>query len=1078
MQVTFWGNCLNSIFSTVKSTKAFNVYSSSAGSGKTYTLVREYLRLALSKSGAGNFRYILAITFTNKAAEEMKNRVLESLKSISEFEADKKNSLRKELSDLTGVDEQQLATRAGIMLQSMLHNYSDIAISTIDTFVHRLVRSFSRDLLLSHDFEVDTDTAQYLEEAVGRLMQRVGEDEKISKILIDFVVEQTENDSRWQLERILTEVGKKILDRAGSNHIKELAKFESEKFEILSKKINAFLAVYENTLITKAQQALKTISDAGLSIDDFSGKGSSIFGYFGRISTGQWSYQANATTLKSIESQNFGGAKGTSAANAFAPAISTHFNEIENYRNQNQGTYLLCQELKKNLRQLSLLSEIHQSLKEIKEEQNLIFVDDFHELIAGVVKNEPSPFIYERIGNRYKYLLIDEFQDTSILQWHNFLPLVEHALSENNFVLLVGDGKQAIYRWRGGEVEQFDKLPEIFGDDEDPNLKMKEEVLKHHFNHQNLPANYRSLGKIVDFNNILYDELSKQLPEEMQSIYHNQAQKITRSANQGLIVTRFLEAEKAEDFRLFNLPAIQDYIQECLEDGFSYGDICIITRGNKDGIRVAEYLSKINIPVISSESLRIVSSATVQLLLAAMKHLSHPAQMQDALALLIELANRLNPENLNEVLQQYTKHGKKGLYAVDIKDYLKEFEIPWSEKKLLALPLYDLVESLIRDFKLQGESSLHLSFFKKHVLQYATRNHNDLGAFLTWWQEREDKLSISTPAESDAVQIMSIHKSKGLQFPVVILPFCNWEFKPNKTALHWVETPQNLEKSIDSETPAAMLSTLSNSLSETDLGPVIQLENDRTLLDNLNMLYVATTRPEDRLYIITRTGTAKESAQNIGHWLNAFAISNHWEMPEHRIGERSGPTKKRKEIHGLLEVPVSGNSGWLDKIKINKEAGDWLDGQVTESQRARGKLLHKLMAELEKPQDIGILIEQYVNRGWLKNEEAPEISSKISAMLLLPDAKNWFAENVQILNEKAIITPKGETYRPDRIVISDKNALIIDFKTGAYEKNHQNQIEHYGNLLQTMGYKCQMQLAYLEKPEILTFSAQTQTSLF
>jgi ATP-dependent exoDNAse (exonuclease V) beta subunit len=1062
----------------VKSVKAFNVYSSSAGSGKTYTLVREYLRLALSKSGAGNFRYILAITFTNKAAEEMKNRVLKSLKSISEIEADKKNGLRVELSELTGVDEQTLATRAGNMLQSMLHNYSDIAISTIDTFVHRLVRSFSRDLLLSHDFEVDTDTAQYLEEAVGRLMQRVGEDDTISKILIDFVIDQTENDSRWQLEKILTEVGRKILDRAGSKHIKELSEFEPDKFEKLSVKINAFVAVYENTLKSKAQQALKTISDAGLDISDFSGKGTSIYGYFERIAAGKLDYQANATTVASVENQNFGGKTGVSAANNFAPAICSHFVEIENYRSQQQGTYLLCLELKKNLRQLSLLSEIQLSLKQIKEEQNLIFVDDFHELIANVVKNEPSPFIYERIGNKYKYLLIDEFQDTSILQWHNFLPLVEHALSENNFVLLVGDGKQAIYRWRGGEVEQFDRLPEIFGDENDPTLKIKEEVLKQNFNHQNLPSNYRSLGKIVDFNNSLYDQLSQQLPELMQGIYHEQAQQTTRNADSGLVVARFLEAEKAEDFRKSNLPEITAYIKECLEDGFSYGDICIITRGNKDGILVAEYLTNFEIPVISSESLRIVSNSTVQLLLAAMKHLSHPAHLQDALALLIELANKLNPENINEVLQKHSKQGKTGLYAVDIKGYLNEFEIPWSAKRLLALPLYDLVETLIRDFKLQGESSLHLSFFKKHILQYATRNHNDLGAFLTWWQEREHKLSISTPAESNAVQIMSIHKSKGLQFPVVILPFCNWDFKPRKTDLHWVATPKKLQQAIGCEVPAAMLSTLSKSLSETELGPVAQLENDRILLDNLNLLYVATTRPEDRLYIITRTGVAKESTQNIGHWLNGYATSNNWDLTEHRIGERNGPSKKPKEIRGLTSVPVSGNSGWLEKIKINKEAGDWLDGQVSESQRARGKLLHKLMAELEKPEEVEELITQYVNRGWLQPTEAPEIAMKITEMLNLEDSKNWFGENVRVLNEKAILTPKGETYRPDRIVISGQNALIIDFKTGAHEAVHKKQIEQYGQLLQSMGYTCTMQLAYLEKPEILTFSAQAQTTLF
>jgi ATP-dependent exoDNAse (exonuclease V) beta subunit len=1070
----------------MNSPKAFNVYRSSAGSGKTYTLVKEYLRLALASSNANSFRFILAITFTNKAAEEMKNRVLETLREISRLDKDKSNQLRIELAGLLKIDEQTIAKRAAAMLQSMLHNYSDLAISTIDKFVHRLVRSFSRDLLLSHDFEVDTDTGIYLEEAISRLVQQVGKSPEITKTLIDFVSEKIENDASWQIHDLLKESGKKILDREGVQQVKALSEFDTTKFAELNVKVSGFLATYEHSLVSIAKKALTTIADAGMVDDDFYYKGKGIGAYFRKIAMGDINAAPNTYVKQTIDLQNFSSSKKEPRADSLAMPLTEMYRTIESYRAVNQPNYDLCAELKKFMPQLSLLSEINKSLQQVKEENNLIFIDDFHQKISDVVKDEPSPFIYERIGNKYRYLLIDEFQDTSVLQWHNFLPLVEHALSENHFVLLVGDGKQAIYRFRGGEVEQFDRLPDVFGHQNDPALLEKAEVLKMHYHHKNLPSNYRSLGKIVEFNNHLYEHLKTQLPADLASIYNDQSQMAVRPAEQGLVSVHFIEPKNEQDgsikksdaLALEKLKLLSTYLNECKADGFEFGDVCIIVRGRKEGALVANYLSENNIPVISDESLLVASHSAVKLLHAALRHLAQSGNHQHALSLLIQLARVYSPDKINDVLSKHTKRENNKLISVNIRAFLAENDVKWSEKQLLTLPLYDLVETLVRDFKPINQSSAHLSFFKQSVLQFTNKKSNDIAAFLEWWEEKIEKMSISTPDETDAVQIMTIHKSKGLQFPVVILPFCDWNFKSRKNNVHWVNTPPSLSEEIDCEIPPAMLSQLGKNIETTPLAALAQQENDRIILDNLNLLYVATTRAQERLYIFSIFDPSDKEPSNIKHWLSNYASGCGWFRPLQRFGEPQSPQRKKKESSGIINTEMAVNEGWSDKIKINLEAGEWLDGNILSSQRARGKMMHRLMAELSRPEELTALVEDYISKGMIDPQEAVVIAAQIKELLQLPETKEWFALGAQTLNEKAIITPDGATYRPDRIILNEKEALVIDFKTGAADQSHHKQIMQYGDLLNAMGYHCRLQLAYLETPKVISVALNPQTSLF
>ncbi len=1072
--------------------KNFAVYRSSAGSGKTYTLVRDYLLLALATPQPTGFRHILAITFTNKAAEEMKNRVLEQLEALADEPGHKlMEFLQNELK--AGIPEIQ--RRARETLRFMLHNYAELSICTIDKFMHQLVRAFSSDLLLSYDFDVETDRTQLVEESVANMLEQVGRDPFITSILVDFVSSQIENDKSWQIERQLVETSVKTFNPQSEPYLKMLENFPVEQFGELKKQVSALIKSYEKDITDTAAKVFKQIEEAQLNADAFYYKDRGIYGYCCQLAGGNVMKDANSYVQKSLNTDQFENQNTPvatqDAVKTIAPALREMCARVEEIRTTRLPNYLLAKELMKSLHQLLLLNELHKSLNELKEARNLIFVDDFHTLISGVVKNEPAPFIYERTGQRYRHLLIDEFQDTSILQWNNFLPLVSDALATGGNILLVGDGKQAIYRWRGGEVEQFDHLPEIYPPTNDPLTREREHLLKSQYLPLELGENYRSLGEVVRFNNSLYDHLRKHIPASLASVYDNYHQRITKPEEAGLVTAHFIEGKTKEECTAQYLKRIEEYIAECLQDGYQQRDICIITRSNKSGKAVVGALNNIEVAgerleFISDESLLIATHPLVKLVLSAFSHLTDPEHIGYRLDFLLRLIHQIEPSDANHhaILEQYTQR-TKDLNKVKIELYLKINGCEWNSRQLLQLNLYELAEELARKFRFEGFNSPYWSFFKQQVLNFSNDHGNDLLAFLTWWDKKNDKLSLSIPEDSNAIRITSIHKSKGLQFPVVILPFSDWDFK-HRNSSHWVEIPEEFSSAIDADVPGAMLSGLSSSLENTPLLEQIETENARNLLDNLNLLYVATTRAEERLYLITKKHSPSKSFSNIAHWLTEYAESQTWSENPMRFGKKcdrsayfpKGTKSTTESGSESLPLKVAGNSGWRDKIRINLEAGALVDGQIGATNRAIGNLVHRLLAEIKDTTDLSDRLKSHLSNGTISQDQATVVESQIQLLFDHPVAGSWFAEHDKVFIEQAIVVPMSELARPDRVMIDGKKATVVDYKTGLEKPEHEIQIRQYGRLLEQMGFTSEMHLYYVETNEIKTVSAESQTTLF
>ena len=483
---------------------SFTVYRSSAGSGKTFTLVKEYLKLILLEPG--DFRHILAITFTNKAANEMKDRILKSLEELAKgnLSADRgvTGTLLPMLAAETGMAETEIKLSAGRALEMILHNYADFAIGTIDSFSHKLIRTFAHDFGLPVNFNVELDNDELLSTAVDLLLDRVGDDLELTGLLVNFLETRMDEDKGWNIDTILSGFAKILLDEEGQRNIPTIRHITIENFRKISAGLYATIGQFEKGIRELGQEATASIQRSAIPPNAFYRGDKGIGKYFHNLAAGRMDkLEPNAYVVTTIEEDKWFSAKATPEAkaciDAIKPILLDTFEKVRNACDSGMSGYMLRKLLAKTIYPLAVLNEIGQVLDNFKRQNNLVHISEFNARIAGIVLNEPVPFIYERLGEKYRHLFIDEFQDTSALQWMNYIPLVENALAGGYFNLVVGDGKQAIYRWRGGDVEQFTTLPEVPGSSGNPVLKQREESLQRHFNGVNLDRNYRSRAEIV-----------------------------------------------------------------------------------------------------------------------------------------------------------------------------------------------------------------------------------------------------------------------------------------------------------------------------------------------------------------------------------------------------------------------------------------------------------------------------------------------------------------------------------------------------------------------------------------------------
>ena len=1079
------------------------VYKSSAGSGKTFTLVKEYIKLVIDNPD--NYKHILAITFTNKAANEMKSRILAYLSGMAYGKDDKHQKmvalLESEIHDILKLDAVTTSERARQALSNILHGYSNFAVSTIDKFILLLVRSFTRELKLPTNFDVELDENTLIRKSIELLLGKVGFDENLTRTLVQFVESKIEDEKSWDIEKELKAFAKILLRESSVDAIEEIKKLETSDYIKISKQLTGLIKAHEETLIKPGVEAMELFRQNNIAQGDTAYGSGGIYLFFKRFAEKDFSKpEPNSNIVKMLEKGNWASGKCDSSKKMILESLIPQLTILLETASSQAETlvpeYNLYRLIHQNIYPTAVFGEIEKVMGEFRENENMVHISEFNKRIASIVNSEPIPFIYERIGEKYRHYMVDEFQDTSLLQWQNLLPLYENSLSNNNFNMIVGDGKQAIYRWRSGEVEQFAALPKIYNKPEGTIADLREQALINHYHEKSLNRNYRTRKEVVEFNNAFFEQASQNLPERLQKIYcasnpgnpeqemKFQKQEVDADDIGGSVNVEFLKLKHIENQKdLSNEEALElelDRIRSIIEEdllasSFRLNEITILTRTNKDAGNVARYLIERGISVVTNEALQLSANSNVHFVINLMRFLNDPVNstvIADILIFLLEKTNRASNEIHDLILTTKEIHpGKSGTRPLEniIQDV---FGFPFKTTEINALNLYETAEKLVRLFKLNTSGSdPFIRFFMDTILEFTSKNEESIADFLEYWDEKGCYNSIVIPEETDAVKVMTIHKAKGLEFPVVIYPFANGNDRIGVNEF-WIEP----EISAIPQLKTALVKA-TKALDTTKFAHVRQEEIEKSFLDLLNVLYVAMTRPAERMYVILHdkadAGGAWKYANNfldVADLFHQFLQNNDLWQNEQGVynfgyeGRRILKQKEESKKVASMYYSIKLNKGnWRSKAALSFASSKNWDADSVEKMKDRGILIHNIMAGIKTEADVESAITRAIIEGQIQENEKAKLLADISKIISSPEIIPFFDQNKKIINEKEIILANGQILRPDRIVIDTGETAVIDYKTGKHDDKHKDQVETYAKALSEMGYtNLKKHLIYLD----------------
>lgn len=1050
---------------------SFTVYKSSAGSGKTYTLVKEYLCIALQNPY--KFRSILAITFTNKAADEMKQRILQTLASLSDYhklsEENKKKFvfLLNDISNQTGLNSEEIIGNASVCLSLILHNYSNFAISTIDSFVQKIVRTFANDLQLPINFSIEMDGETLISQAVDLLINQIGNEELLTEFLVDFAKSKIDDDKSWHIESDLKEFAKLLLNEESQLKADLLKTLELSDFKNILTALKKWINDFENKTTKIGKIALEKINSLNIPHEAFANGKNGISGYFKKIANTQIAI-ASSTINNNVLNNKWTSAKVNAQDKANIDSIKNfleyQYIELNKILDTDFGKYIIRLNMLKNIYSLALLNEIEKNIAEIRENESTVHISEFNKRISEIVAKEPIPFIYERLGEKYKHFLIDEFQDTSVLQWKNLIPLIDNSLAENHFNMIVGDGKQAIYRFRGGEVEQFALLPEIFEKENNLIYQERENTLKRNYEGKFLKSNYRSKAEIVDFNNQFFEFTSSLLNKNLKTIYDNCKQEYDTKNTGGGVKIQFIDYEDNESYIENTNNQIEAYIDEILNDGFNWKDISILCRNNKQANKIACFLSEQNINIISNESLLLNSSVSVRFLIALIKLISNHDDMICRLHILQFLIQKNNQKDLKIDSDLIFKINSS---VSEFEKIINELGYPFAFQDFNQQTIYQLCEQLCICFKMESNSNPYIQFFLDNVLNFNLKYASNISDFLVWWEKKKDKLALKTPAGINAVNILTIHKSKGLEFKNVIFPFADEKQRKTKDYF-WIDIEDK-----DIEPLKTTILGLNSDLADTEYAEIYEHENEKSLLDLINLLYVALTRPSERIYILSKyPKSKKETTISLPIIFKNYLIScNLWNenVREFQFGEFSGShVDLEKKPNNIITINAINTCNWQNKLKISKMSPDnWLT-EDPDKQRRFGNLIHEILAKSNNFDDCFKIIDE-ISSYKIKQTEKNELNYLFGILEKNHEVDFLFNKQYKSKKEAEILTKDGKSLRPDLVLISKEEIIIVDFKTGKKSESHIKQLNEYGNIIEEMSnILIKKALIYInETPEII-----------
>lgn len=1026
------------------------ILKASAGSGKTYSLARKYISLLLEDRDRYAYRHILAVTFTNKATDEMKGRILKELHIMA---TDPESSgYRDYFVPSLFPSCEDMRNKAETVLHDILHDYSAFSVSTIDRFFQQTLKAFSREIGQFASYQVELDKKSLVAESVDRILDSLTEEDgNLLSWLTDNVLEQIEQGGRYSMdanllgmaERLKSPQRQEALEAAGlgGNEV-----FPKERLMEIRKKCREMISLFREQVIEKAKDALDVIVQAGVDPDDSSYHFMSELYFYSGLAESEDVPMPSDRFRKYAQDSDiwFPKGKAKTLLPKVYPFLEAPLEDFISLFGKEYDIYNTACILDGQLYGLGVAEELSRTYEEIMKEKNVLSLDDSNTILRGIIDGSDAPFVYEKIGVRYDHFLLDEFQDTSRVQWQNFSPLLKESESKGGSNLIVGDVKQSIYRWRGSDWKLLqENIPADF-----PGYVGKV-----------LDTNYRSLSNIVNFNNDFFRSASAVLdassgydgPGPMSEIYFDVAQKVSKSDKApGSVSLTFCPKD-------MELQMVLESISETRASGARLSEIAVLVRNNVSGEMVASCLIDNGIAVITDDSLRVKSSVTVRRLVS-----------------LMSLA-----ENPEDTVNGYLAR------TLDV-------DVPRSCNSLV-----DMAESLFRtmtendpDEQWKGEV-LHIQSFMDYLQDYVTSNGNGLRGFLKAWNDADP--SISSPSSGECVRIMTIHKSKGLAFPYVIIPFVE-NIQLYKPGSHWC-SPDLDGTELDGLADGVYDVSLNSSSVNTLFAGDYHRENFLQQVDNINTIYVAMTRPVLGMHLIAKTPPSKcikavesgaipefKDFSHILYWYSAtsgypgivktsydekvrFDIGSMVDFREFRKKEDSGVRDFRiapgNEYPSIALNPDSsegeGDVRERGRLKYSADSLDFFSEEgeagISASNRIKGVVLHKILSGMTVASDLERACRAALDSGDVTEQEYLSVLELLGDRIASARKRGWFTDDPSgVLNETDLIDSDGEIHRPDRVIVSDGKVTVVDYKFGVHYSKYERQLQKYADIWRRMGY--------------------------
>ena len=1046
-------------------TSNFKVFQASAGAGKTFTLIKEYLKLCLGKeSDVANFRNIIAITFTNAAANEMKAKIVKALCEIIDSEQLDPKSMEAILMEELSITDAELKRNAQRLMTCIMHDYSSFCVCTIDAFVQKLSRSFAHDLGLPSQYTVSIDTDEVAETITENLGLKISDkNDFLTRLLIDFSNNQFDNQRFTAVEIQLTDFITKLMTEKAyqkdeNNNIKNAAQYK-QTLDFLNSKMHYF----EQSLKAHLDKFLAIECDFGLSDEYYSYGKNGFVGFVRKLAKKvyeQPSSRFNAVLEKrNCLSKEAEKQLGKAQAEAINAAMLPVLEALKAFYELELGKFLFYRSQRDLLYLYALRAQIRVEFDQLANEDEVVHISEFNKLLNTVMGDFSVPFVYERIGEHFRHVFVDEFQDTSILQWQNLLPLIDNGLAAGQMSMVVGDGKQSIYRFRSGEVEQIVSLPEIYAlpkDEREEAFRQYEQNLKDNFAFKNLDTNYRSFTNVVDFNNAFFESAYQQLAPESQKVYVAEKpgtdegvsifQKKAKS-EEGLVQIELYDAENQPDYCFDRVEAI---IRDLTENrGYQYSDITLLTRKSDYGSEMANYLNDNGIPVISQDSILLKSSDKVQLMVSTLHYLLYGDNETNVVNVLFYWKLVQEPDFKGDISLIFgdVKAIAKGERAIEPVMGIGDVGL-LQDTLSKATCLYDLCANLLRIFHFDTICDAFLNYFMEEVFKWQSGTKEGIAEFLSFWDKKQDKLAVMSSG-GNALKIMTIHKSKGLEFPVVIYPEAiidlDEKLNASKPAEEWLrpeelgfEAIPNLEKVL------FRMDKNAENMGELALQKV-EKEKESNRLDNLNLLYVAFTRAVQRLYIIAKQG--KSDKPNI---IRSFlADKEAYQLPEnealiYRFGHPDFRNPKEKTENNVVEMLTNSiSTDWFYKITVDPAPTMlWQSKSDKLLPREFGEKVHQILASIRTVDDIEQVLPLVVSNGIIDEKTADWIRDKFNQMVHNEQIAPAFAPMAKVKTECEILH-QGEIKRLDRYVEFPDAIYLLDYKTGKKDPKHNKQLNDY-----------------------------------